>query len=160
MVEGAPVNWSHFPLIWAVVVICWLIGGQCAKWVRRFVLPLAVTAYAFWANREPKRRKFALVFLALIGLLSAGYGEDSHLKRWCRDNETLTRLAMACLISSVFLIYSLLTHHVTLLSGLIVALNVGAWQVRAGSLGRIGRFDILIEDIARATACAVSLMLV
>jgi hypothetical protein len=153
-------NWSHFPLIWAVIVLCWCIGGQFWKPCRRYVLSLAVTAYAYWANREEKKRRFALVFLALVGLLSAGYGEDSHLKRWMGSSETLTRLAMACLISSVFLIYSLLTHHVTLLSGLIVALNVGAWQVRAGSLGRIGRFDILIEDIARATACAVSLMLV
>lgn len=156
---GEPMTWAHFPLIWAVVCVCWLIGGQFWKPARRYVLAVLMAGYAYWANREAKKRKVALVFLSCIGLLSLGYGEDSHLKRWCGGSETFTRVAMACLISSMFLAYSIMTHHITPLIAVTFAINIGAWQVRAGSLAKIGRYDILIEDLCRASALAVSLMI-
>jgi hypothetical protein len=118
-----------------------------------------MTAYAYFANREQKKRKFAFVFLALIGILSAGYGEDSKIKKWCGGSETVTRLVMAALIASVFVAYLWLTHGNVYCIPIIYGLNIGAWQARAGSLCKIGRYDILIEDICRASACAISLLI-
>jgi hypothetical protein len=153
-------KWLSFPLIWLAIVSLWLIGGQCSKWARRYLIAVLMTAYAYFANKEPQKRRAGIVFLAMAGFLSAGYGENSKIKKWCGGSETITRLAMACLIASVFVVYLCLTNGNVWKIPAIYALNMLAWQVRAGSLGKIGKYDILVEDIFRASACAVSLIVV
>ncbi len=152
-------TWGHFPFISVVVCGLWCIGGQFWKPARRYILSVLMAVYAYYANREPEKRRACVVLLAMIGLLSAGYGEDSWLKKACGGSETITRLVMACLIASVFASYSIMSHHITWRIFLTFGVNVLAWQVRAGSLCRIGRFDLLIEDLCRSLAFSVSLMI-
>lgn len=153
-------KWAMFPFLWASVCVLWCIGGQFWKPARRYVLSVLMTAYAYFANREEKKRRFALVFLSLIGLLSMGYGEDSHLKRWCGGSETATRLIVAILISLPFVVYSVFNASNIWSIPAILAVNIFVWQVRAGSLGKVGKYDILIEDICRSTGIAVSITLI
>jgi hypothetical protein len=119
---------------------------------------MLASGYAYFAAKEPKKRRFALVFLALIGVLSLGYGENSWLKLLCRGSETLTRLAMACLISLIFCTYGFFVGSPIWTIPSILLLNLIAWEIRAGSAGKALGKDILIEDICRATAFSISLI--
>jgi hypothetical protein len=88
-----------------------------------------------------------------------GYGVDSWLKKMCGGVEWVTRLVMSLLI--VAAITPLMIGHWSWLKLTIITMcNMAAWQVRAGSLAKIGKYDILLEDICRATALAVSLCLI
>lgn len=149
----------YAPLIWASVCILWCIGGQFWKPARRYIIAALLSAYAAFYNKDPKKRKTAMVFLSLAVMLSAGYGVDSHLKRFCFGSETIVRLCLASMISSVFVVYILLMGSALWPIPVILAMNIGAWQIRAGSLGKIGRYDILIEDLARATALSASYLI-
>jgi hypothetical protein len=158
--------WITAPILVIAVNVLWQIGGQFYKAARRFGVPIVGALYMISANHENKELdkgkkplRLTVVFGALTALLCAGYGEDSILKKLCGGREWLTRLAMAALIASVFAGYSVSMHHVGPGIPVTYVLNIAAWQIRAGSLCRIWKFDILIEDICRATALAVSMIL-
>lgn len=144
-----------------LIPILWLIGGQFWKLARRVLLPVVASIYAYLSRKKDDKRKWLPVtILSFIAVLSAGYGTDSIIKRLCFGNETLTRIFMAVLISSLFVCYLFLNHGKLILIPIIYALNLIAWQVRAGSLCKIGKYDLLIEDLCRSFAFSISLVLV
>lgn len=153
-------------MIWAIGIVVsfnvlWQIGGQFYKGARRFLIPSLATAYAYFFKnyKERKNRWACSIILFLVAILSAGYGVDSDLKRWCGGSETLTRVAVASLISLVFIAYNLIVGGHLWSIPAILALNIGAWQVRWGTICKVGKYDILGDDICRSTACAVSLII-
>ena len=138
------------------VIVLWLIGGQFWKPARRYLIPTIASLYALFLKDRHKRR-FAPLLLILSAILSMGYGEDSHLRKLLCGSEFWTRVVMALLIASVPITYSSLTNGCSLNCVLMLVMNIGAWQVRAGSLCKIGRYDVLIEDICRSLALGVSI---
>lgn len=110
------------------------IGG---KGTRRFGIPgLALTASL--KNFSLKN----LSFLLLIPVLVMGYGQNSWLYQ-LTGSDTLTRLIYASLLSIPFLFWGLKRWIIS-----FIFLG-GAFQIHAGSLGHIGTFDFLVEDLLR-----------
>ncbi len=128
-----------------VVIVMGLIGGQKEKGVRRFGIPglafiLSIGKFS-WRN---------IGILGLMGILSIGYGENS----WLMDifhNDILVRVAYGTMLSIPFFLFGIKRGLVAL------ALLIGAFQIRAGSLFSIGTFDVLIEDIVRYGALGITL---
>lgn len=132
-------KWIKVIAGWFGMVLAGLWGGQRDKAVRRFGLPgLAfLTAWRFdgfqWRDAA---------FLLLIPVLVLGYGENSHLMGFI-GNEIAVRAVYAALLSLPFYFYGWRR-------GLFASVAlIAAFQVMAGSLGRVGPFDILIEDLVR-----------
>ena len=114
-----------------------MFGGQKKKGARRFGIPFFSILIKF------KELKFkSLAFLLLIPILCLGYGKNSFLMQILRD-DTLVRLVYGFILSLPFLFFGIKKW---LLSAILLPI---AFSVRAGSLGSIGNFDILIEDIIR-----------
>jgi len=148
-------------LITPVTMILWLIGGQVAKWARRYCVPtFAILAGLVRYLRDPKRNEHAskiLVLIPLIGILSMGYGINSRLGKYLKK-EWLIRLIYAIMISIPLWIYAFITPTVPLLNMVYVTAGLaGAFQIHAGKLGTVGTFDILIEDLVRSFVFGVSL---
>jgi len=139
-------------LIVPVIVVLYMIGGQKIKGVRRFGVPGAAVigsiGYIFDDKTKRLRDKLKpLLFTLLIPMICVGYGENSWLKKKLRY-EWLVRLVYAIGLSLPFIFFG--KYFICL------PLLIGAYQVHAGSLGKIGSFDILIEDILRGTAIGLS----
>lgn len=141
-------KWLQSVIGWIGMVIAGLWGGQRDKAVRRFGLPgLAfLTAWRFdgfqWRD---------MAFLLLIPVLVMGYGENSQIMGWI-GIEWAVRVVYAFLLSLPFIFYGWRRWLAA------CVLLIVAFQVQAGSLGKIGPYDILIEDIARygALTCLVA----
>lgn len=142
------------------VNILWLIGGQLNKAMRRYCLPLVCAFKGHLEPRKGHRRWYipVMVSLLLVGILSMGYGVDSWLKKMCGGVEWVTRLVMSLLV--VAAITPIMIDNFSWLKLTItLIMSIAAWQVRAGSLAKIGRYDILLEDICRASALAIAIVL-
>ena len=137
-----------------IITILWLIGGQISKGARRYGVPGATLALLFIQllktnKKEMKQCLKYLIFLLLIPALTVGYGINSHLMKWLK-REWLVRVAYATMLSVPLLVYALVAGQVWKYP-VILALLIGAFQVRADKLGTIGdSFDILVEDIVRS----------
>ena len=129
-----------------LITTCYLIGGQIEKSVRRYGVPTFAFAFAFVQDKKNKARDKIryLWLLALIGILSCGYGEKSWIKKLCKT-DGLTRLVYSQLLAIIFIVAGCRFY---------VAIPVLActFQIRAGKLFSIGKFDFLIEDIFRSAA--------
>lgn len=141
------------------VIILWLISGQMIKGLRRYAIPLIATAYVALL-KDKKRRWMASIMLVLSAILSLGYGENSHIRRWLGGSDFWTRIVMALLVSSIPATYCILTNNGWIKPVCMVILNLSAWQVHAGSLGKICKYDILVEDIYRSLALAISIVII
>lgn len=148
-------------MIWTIipiVVILWLIGGQCWKPARRYLIPIIATLYASFL-KDRRKRWLAPLLLLLSAILSLGYGENSALRKLLCGSDFWTRVVMALLIASVPITYGIFSHGASMSIITVTAVNLLAWQVRAGSLFKIGRYDVLIDDIARASALGLSIVI-
>lgn len=121
-----------------------LIGGQGHKWLRRYGIPII----AIIGGKFNK----ILPYLFIGGVLSIGYGENSILMR-ILGADGLVRLVYAILLSLPFLFWGM-KRWITACIALILS-----FQVRAGSLGHIGSFDVLIEDIVRYSVLGTLLII-
>ncbi len=138
------------------VVILWLLGGQIHKGWRRYGVPLVCAFYAlFCANASLLNSAYLLL---LVLPLSIGYGEHSWLFNWTKQGDGVVRAVCSVLMFTIILLFG--SHISTGIALLVILMQIGTWQVRAGSLGKIGQYDILIEDICRAIALALSIILV
>lgn len=148
-------------MIWTIipiVVILWLIGGQCWKPTRRYLIPVIATLYALFL-KDKRKRLFAPLLLILSAILSLGYGENSDIRKWLGGSDFWTRVVMGILVASVPITYGFIVHGFSWQIPLILALNVASWQIHAGSLFKIGKYDVLIEDICRSLALGVSIVI-
>lgn len=130
------------------ITITYLIGGQIKKSVRRYGTPSMTLIYMQLRdkNATKKERLRYLAILLLIGVLSMGYGVNSFLRnKICFGIDWLTRVVYALLISLVFFLAGANWF-------ICAPILIGAFQVRAGVLFKIGTFEVLIEDIARSLA--------
>lgn len=148
-------------MIWTVVpiiVVLWLISGQMIKGLRRYAIPAIASLYALFL-KDRRKRWLAGLLLILSGILSIGYGENSVLRKILGGSDTLTRLVVSVLVATVPITYSVLTVGFSWSQPSILVMNIIAWQVYAGTLFKIGKYDVLIEDICRSTALGVSIVI-
>ncbi len=137
-------------MIWLIVpliVAAWCVAGQQNKVLRPILVPiigfagaLLFGAYSWWTG---------LPILLYGIILTIGYGEHSKLMQWLK-NETLVRLVFSLLCCIPILLLTWLTwqpYKILICFGIL-----GAFQIRGGSIGHIGKYDILLVDILRATA--------
>ncbi len=149
-----------------IVAICllWLISGQMIKGLRRYAIPVIATAYVVML-KDKRKRWLAGLMLILSAILSLGYGENSDIRKFLGGSDFLTRIVISIMIASIPITYIFLSQKHTNICDTswsiltIIIVNVVAWQVHAGSLGKIGRYDILIEDICRALALGISIVI-
>lgn len=138
-----------------LIVTCYLIGGQIQKGVRRFGAPSFAFIYVQIRDKskEAKQRLFYIWLLCLMGILSMGYGESSFLRKVFKSDWS-TRVVYSALIAGIFCLagYGWIKY-------LCFPVLIAAFQVRAGKLFSIGKFDILIEDICRALAIFICAMI-
>ena len=126
-------------LLVVIVTIMGMVGGQMVKGVRRFGIPgITMSWTTYKATKEkPKWREYCLVLLAFI--LSMGYGENSWLRKLCKE-DWITRIAYGLILSVPFLVLQLWV------APLVLAL---AWSVRAGGFKIYKDYDFLLEDLVR-----------
>lgn len=136
-----------------LIMICYLVGGQIEKSVRRYGVPTFSLAYAFIVDKKNRAKdKMRYIWLLLmIGVLSMGYGESSWLRRYLR-HDWATRAMYSFMLAIIFSVAG--GNFFICLPILLIA-----FQVRAGKLFSIGKFDILIEDICRSGAIFVCTLL-
>jgi hypothetical protein len=119
-----------------LITLAGMWGGQRDKWVRRYLTPLIATLY----TKLKKKEKKAPLLLALIGILSMGYGVNSFLRnKICFNNDALTRVVYGLLLAIPFLFFDKWYA--------LIALPI-AFSIRAGGF-KIGKYDVLFEDIIR-----------
>lgn len=154
-------------LIPPVTMVLWMVGGQIAKGARRYGVPgfsMVVLLYRLWMvntdDKKSSRRYFWIMLGVLLTLpvLSMGYGMDSWLKKICKKEWT-TRLIYAIMLSVPLGTIGTITHQTLWEIILIPTLNIAAFQIRAGSLFTVGRFDVLIEDMVRSLAFSAGIVL-
>jgi len=120
-------------LIVIVITALGMIGGQCHKYTRRYILPTVASAYM-------RKKGFkATIYLLLMGILSMGYGQNSKLRKICRT-DTLTRIVYGILVSIPFLLFG--KYYA------IIVLPL-AWSVRAGGFEITPGKHFLYEDLCR-----------
>jgi hypothetical protein len=133
-----------------LITSCYLIGGQIEKSVRRYGVPTFAAAFVAIKNKG-KNRYRALLLLGLIGILSIGYGEKSIIRKWVKA-DWATRLIYSQLLALIFILAGCKFYFA-------IPILAGAFQVRAGKIFSIGKFDVLIEDIYRALAIFICTLL-
>lgn len=120
------------------IMIAGMFGGQKNKGVRRFGIPGIAILSVFTNKFEWKH----LAFLLFIPVLVMGYGENSVLMSWLHS-DILVRIVYGMLVSIPFVFFGLRRWLVAFISLPI------AFSISAGSMGQIGGFDILAEDMIR-----------
>lgn len=126
------------------VVALGMLGGQKNKAARRFGIP--GLAFLFALLQGLGWRSCAL--LLFIPTLAMGYGQNSFLFGFLH-HEALVRIAYAFCLAIPFLIFGLVRFMIAL------PCLIAAFSIHAGSLGKIGGFDFLIEDMIRYGILAV-----
>jgi len=136
-----------------LIMSCYLIGGQIEKSVRRYGVPTFSFAYAFVTDKDNRSKdKIKYIWLLLMmGVLSMGYGENSWLKKAFKK-DCIVRFVYSFILSIIFLLAG---------GSFFICLPILAisFQIRAGKLFSIGKFDFLIEDICRASAIFICTLL-
>src|SRR5574343_565612 len=126
------------------MVLAGMFGGQRNKSVRRYGIPaIAVGMAVKWDGFQWRDT----CFLMLIPLLINGYGENSFLMS-VLHNEILVRGVYALMLSLPFLLLGILRWVCS------AVLLMAAFQVQAGSIGKLDGMDLLIEDICRYSVLA------
>lgn len=144
------------------VMILWLIGGQINKAVRRYGVPgVALLSAVITSLKDDKNKNKWYKYLPLlvaIPILSIGYGTDSALKKVFKK-DWIVRVVYGIILSLPFLALTLMTTNPYWKYIITVLSLCGAFSIQAGSLGRIGTFDILIEDIIRSAVLGINILL-
>jgi hypothetical protein len=138
-------------LFYLSFIVLYLIGGQYKKQFRRFGAPLSAILYTlkYDKQRSGKYKAKYIALALLVFLFSMGYGEDSKIHALCGKRDWLTRIVYGLILSIPFIIIN------GYLWFCYVVILPAVYSVRAGSLGKIGRYDILVEDIVRAVGLCI-----
>lgn len=136
--------WVIAILFIVAIIALGMIGGQKNKATRRFGIPGLAFLLALWQGVGWR----SIAILLFIPTLVMGYGENSWLMG-IFHNDTLVRIAYAFLLSIPFIVFGFIRFAIALPCLVI------AFLIKAGSLGSIGGFEFLIEDIIRYGVLAI-----
>lgn len=141
-------------IFWSVplVILFGMLGGQINKLFRPIGIPLSIAAiYAIHHNHE----WWCILPTFLYGfLITLGYGPNSKLFEFLQDEElAIDAYSVICCLPIVFTF--LLTKNLNAAFGILIVL--GAFQIKLGSLGKIGKYDIEINDIFRWSAIGIAM---
>ena len=133
-------------------------GGQIDKGFRRFGVPgvAAIGVLVKKIREEKKRAWMAVLLFLLIPLLCMGYGVDSWLVKIFKKEWTV-RLVYGTIVSTgaCGLVIVVNSFCWSLIAYWLVA--VAVFQIRGGKLFTIGKFDLLVEDLARGAGVGMLL---
>lgn len=142
-------------LIIPIITILYMIGGQVHKAVRRFGIPTLAVIVSNWEGKKKDVaiRKALLLSLAIV--LSMGYGVESKLMKVFKS-DILVRIVYPIMLMIPFYVTNAMGpgHHWFVMLEL-TALMCVAFIIPGGSAGKIGKYDILIEDIFRGLALGI-----
>lgn len=135
-------------------VALWCLGGQIKTYWRRFVLPVAVLALSMaYLHFTPDKHWYVgLPALLFIPDFIEGYGPKSWIYKWLR-NETEVRMAYGAMCSLPIIGTAMWTGHWWCL--LISVVEPALFVVELGSWGKIGKYDILGDDVVRALGLGI-----
>ncbi len=136
--------------------VLWQIGGQLSKGARRFGVPgfavLSLFINDMYAKNKDKRKRYLpLLLFLLVPILCMGYGMNSALMKIFKK-EKIVRAVYAGLLSIAFMGLPWFLYLIGL-----VLLEI-AFSIRAGLWFKIGKFEVLWEDVARATAVGFNIV--
>lgn len=137
-----------------LVILLWCLAGQINKLFRPIGVPLSIIAiYLLWHNHSI----WYFIPTLLYGFeLTLGYGDDSRLMKWLRNDESV-RVVYSIMCCIPVIITCALTEN--WLSSISILGIIGAFQLRLGSLGKIGKYDFLSDDIFRGLSIGFGMSL-
>lgn len=135
-------------------MVLFILGGQVNKLFRPIGVPLVFVGLAFLTKETPW---WGILPSLLYGFtLTIGYGENSKLMKWLKDEE-LVRSAEGLLQAIPILLTCLILQHWFMI--FYSLLPMIAYQIREGSFGKIGKYDILPDDMIRGWSIALGISL-
>lgn len=138
-----------------LVIIFYMLGGQINKLFRPIGVPLSL--FGLYLLSHNHSIFVGLPTLLYGGILTLGYGENSKLMKWLK-NEQFVRIVLGILVSIPVILMSIFTHRWV---GLLGAVGIIACScIRMGSWGKIGKYDILPVDIFRGLVLSFSVSMV
>lgn len=146
-------KWLLLPIP-ILFVVLWCLGGQLKTYWRRFVLPgvvcLLSLAYChFTTDRHWYQALLALIF---IPDFIDGYSEKSWLYKWTKSLP-ITRLLYGFICAATVAIEAMWNGHpyaifILFLEPILFICEFGSW-------GKIGKYDILGDDIVRSLGLGI-----
>lgn len=139
------------------IIVFFMLGGQINKYYRPLGICLSLgLGWLIWHNHP---WGCILPSVSYFGILLIGYGEHSLLMKIFKEEQSV-RICYGILLGMPVLVTSFLTGNLWAILGF--PLVVTSCMVRLGSLGRIGKFDILPTDFLRGLAlgCAMCAALI
>lgn len=134
------------------VVLFFMLGGQIQKLFRPIGITLSIaTMYLICTKDAPL---FVIPTLLYGGILTIGYGENSKLMKWLKTEQKVRIIYGILLALPVILSISLTQRWEALLS---IPFVVASNMLRIGSIGKIGKYDILPTDIVRGLAVGLAM---
>lgn len=127
-----------------LVIFFGCLGGQLNKLFRPIGIPLSIMGVYLIKYNHPW---FCVLPVLLYGFeLTLGYGENSKLMKWFKDDR-LVRLIYSSLCCIPLTLCVFLTGNYMALLGTFFILL--AFQLEFGSWGKIGKYDVLGDDVVR-----------
>lgn len=134
-------------------MLLWMLGGQINKGLRRFGVPaisligIYIRIISKWSKIGSKNWWRGWLILLYIPILSTGYGVDSCLMKIFKK-DWLVRIMYGLFLALPQVLYCLIVGKYVLLLIPLIGLPV-ICSIRGGSLGKVGKYDLLIEDVLR-----------
>jgi len=129
-----------------------MLGGQINKLFRPIGMTISIAlAYLIWHN-HPWWCVLPVLLYAID--LDLGYGPNSKLFKWLKDDELVRDVYGVLCAIPVFLTCALTQKWFSMFGCLGV---IVAYQLREGSWGRIGKYDILPDDLFRGLAIGLAM---
>lgn len=131
-----------------LVVLFGMLGGQVNKLFRPIGITLTLIA-TYLLTGHLSTWWICLPTLTYGLVLSFGYGENSKLMKWLKSDEVVRIVFSFMCCVPVWIVIALTNNYLSALGAFAI---VGAFQIRMGSWGKIGKYDILPEDLFRYLA--------
>lgn len=137
-----------------LVILFWILGGQINKLFKPIGVTLSIIGiYLLWHNYSVW---YFIPTLFYAFWLTFGYGDDSKLMKWLRNDESV-RIIYSIMCCLPVIITCALTKQWLDSIGIIGILI--AFQLKLWSWGKIGKYDLLPEDIFRGLSIGLAMSL-
>ena len=133
-------------------MLFYMWGGQTEKWVRPVGVSLSI--FSLYLAFHLSTWYVGLPALLYGFELTFGYGINSPFHIWLKDDEWVRDVyAVWCCIPVIIAMF--ITWNLLAIVGCL--LIMASFQVRAGSLFSIGKYQFLIEDAYRSFAIGLAM---